>query len=1771
MRNFLQGLFLCFITLCTLSFTTGNQPADNISVNDLDLKKGDRIAIIGNTLADRMQEDGWLETFIQYRFPEKQLSFRNLGYSADEVKLRQREDQFGTPDEWLHHVGADVIFAFFGFNESFKGEAGLAEFKKDLLEFLQHSKSQKYNDKSAPQLILFSPIANEDIKSPHLSDGKENNKRIELYTKAMADVAAAEGIRFVDLYSITKKAYRSNEGKEPFTINGIHFNNKGNKMIAEAIDKELFGEIGVLAPRKFTLVNETVKDKDFHWFNRYRTTDGYNVYGGRSLLKWGDQTNRDVMMREMQMFEVMTDNRDKAVWQAANSEEKIAEDGRNLPVQKIKVDDSNLPEALPVLSYESGAQTPRSAPYTYLGGQEAISKMTYPKDFEVNLFASEEQFPDLINPHQMAFDTDDRLWIVTWATYPHWNPRGELNDKILIFPDENKDGKADKALVWAEGLNSITGFQFWNDGVVVAAPPELYFMKDTDGDDKADVKIRLLDGISSADSHHSANSFRLGPDGALYFSHGIFNKDATETPYGPLRSDKDGVYRFDPLTFEYTHHFRVGPNPHGDVFDQWGNQFATDATGGTGYYINIGKGQSSRQLYEQKVRPVAGIGIISSEHFPESYDKDFLLANVIGFQGIKRHKFKYEGADIQAVEVGDLISSTDPNFRPSGVDVGGDGALYIMDWQNALIGHMQHNMRDPGRDLSHGRIYRMTAKNRPLLQPVKMKGKPIKEVLQHLRSKQDGVRYHVRIELTGRDTKNVLAEVKKFSAGLNPANAADAQPLLECLWISQMHRVVDQGLLTKVLAVKDAKTRAAGVRVIGNWGSKLPNGIALLKKAAADPDPFVRSQAVWSASSFEGLDAAEVMMQVASQPLDVQLEEQIAFSRKSLDKYWKQALASGQELSNAGVDFVLKRGSGEEIAQLKQTEEVSRILLSKSGVSEAISATALNNLQKLTGKNKTSILLELIDQKGGAGPNIYNLFGSLSKADLDNQKTAINALFTKETASSQVRIAAATALINSGESPEAIYAKVSTSSKGVAAFLSAIQAIKDDEKRNAFYPLVKSILLEKADKLTGKVTIKNALGRYVRISIPDGKGALSIAELEVISDGVNVALNGTATQSSLASGGKPELAIDGNTDGTYNNGSVTHTAESGSSPWWEVDLGKSQQIELIKIYNRVDCCNERLDNFVVTIYDENHQELLKSGKNPLPNPVTSIPIANLSGPGSLGQLAISTLMGMPGHQEEVYTDLLALLNAGRYEGEIINAFSTLNVKELPEGKIKPLSDVVLAYLQKVPALNRDQQSFKTGSELVSSLSARLAKPARDRMKTTLAGLQFIEITIHSLPEQMKFDISEFTVIAGQPVKIIFKNPDAMPHNVVIVNPGKAEAVGTMAGKMTSGFIPESKDVIAHTKLINNGQVDEIKFIAPQKTADYDFICSFPGHWSMMRGVMKVVTAAEANDNSKYRTIYKGDKGPGLGKKIVFIASDHEYRSEESLPALARILAKRYGFTCTVVWGLDKSGNIFPGSSDLKGLEVLDDADLMVIFTRFADFEEEEMQHIDDYLKRGGPVMGFRTATHAFNIKNDKKWGHYSWDYNGPLMEWKNGFGRRILGETWVDHYGTNHKQASKLIIENSQKDHPIMRGVNNIWAQSGGYVAHPDNSTVLAKGQILNGMTPNAEADKTKELLPVAWVRTYDIGAGKKSRVFTTTHGASEDLLNEGFRRMAINASLWAIGLEKDIKPDNNVDFVGPYKPTTFNFEGYKANVKPSDLAGWDSVIMPGQIMEKKK
>jgi hypothetical protein len=322
-------------------------------------------------------------------------------------------------------------------------------------------------------------------------------------------------------------------------------------------------------------------------------------------------------------------------------------------------------------------------------------------------------------------------------------------------------------------------------------------------------------------------------------------------------------------------------------------------------------------------------------------------------------------------------------------------------------------------------------------------------------------------------------------------------------------------------------------------------------------------------------------------------------------------------------------------------------------------------------------------------------------------------------------------------------------------------------------------------------------------------------------------------------------------------------------------------------------------------------------------------------------------------------------------------------------------------------------------------------------------------------------------------------------------------------------------------------------------------------------VASFATAASADP-----LVYEGKSGPGAGKHIVFLAGDHEYRSEETMPALARILAVRHGFKCTVLFTVDsKTGEIDPAADDMPGTDVLKTADLAVVFLRFKNFPAEQMQPIVDYLDRAGPVVGLRTATHAFKIPKDSPFARYDYVYDGA--EYDKGFGRQVLGESWAGHYGQNHVMSTRLVLVPDAVSHPILRGVKQPWVQAGGYWTEPmKDSTVLALAQPLDGMTRNSPPAEGKAPCPGAWVRNYSGKNGMQGRVFTTTYGASEDLVDDDFRRMLVNACLWSCGLEDKIAPDLNVDFVGPYQPAPFRFEGHRRHVKPADLADLNSPIM---------
>ena len=843
----------------------------------LELKQGDKIVVLGNTLAERMQYFGRFETLLHSRFPELKLTVRNLGWSGDQLTMRLRSKDFDDHGHTLLDHKPDVVLAMFGFNESFAGEAGLPGFRQDLTNFIADIRKLNYHSTTyergsqdgtqqeregepakQPTLVLVSPIAHENLHSRTLPDGEQSNENLALYTAAIREVAAENNVPFVDLFTPTLKGY--SQSKATWTINGVHLSDSGYQRLAPILDTALFGPRPAELGKGIDLskLHAAVNEKNLQFFYDYRAINGFYIYGGRK-----EPFGVVNFPPEFDKLRKMIVNRDHRIWDIAQ--------GKSVPE---KIDDSTTGDFVDIA-------TNIKTEVVITSPDDAIQAFTLPEGFQINLFASEVEFPDLENPVQFTFDAQGRLWVVTMPSYPMYLPGTPVNDKVLILEDTDGDGKADKQTVFADGLHVPTGIELGDGGAYVAQQPNLMFLKDTDGDGKADVREYVLHGFDSADSHHSISAFEWGPGGGLYFQEGTFHHTQVETPYGPVYCANAAVYRYEPLTAKCAVHVSFDfANPWGHVFDRYGQNLVADASNGANYVGAAFSGDLDfprkhgrlKQFLVKQWRPTSGCEIVASRNFPDEMQGDYLLNNVIGFHGVLQYRFKDDGSGFAADPVEPLVRSSDSNFRPVDLQFGPDGALYLCDWFNPLIGHMQHSLRDPNRDKNHGRIWRVSYTKKPLVERKNVAGLPADKLLPLLTEYEDRVRYRVRRELRERDTDQVMSAVDDWIAQLDTENSADQLSLLEALWIHQQHDVVDQNLLMTLLRSPDPRVRAAATRVLSYWLDRVDHPLELLRTQVNDDHPRVRLEAVRALSFFDSPEALEIAVESLIHPQDDYLE-----------------------------------------------------------------------------------------------------------------------------------------------------------------------------------------------------------------------------------------------------------------------------------------------------------------------------------------------------------------------------------------------------------------------------------------------------------------------------------------------------------------------------------------------------------------------------------------------------------------------------------------------------------------------------------------------------------------------------------------------------------------------------------------------------------------------------------------------------------------------------------------------------------------------------------
>ena len=1412
----------------------------------LELKKGDHIALVGGALADRMQHSGYLESLVLAKYPTSELVFRNLAVAGDEVVIRHRSENFGSPDDWLKRVQADVVWVFFGFNESFHGPDGVEKYKGDLEAYVKHLQSQNFSGKGAPRVVLFSPAANEKHRDPNFPDPQANNANLKLYAQATAEVAKNTEVLFVDLYQPSLALYAAAATRgESLTVNGVYLTEAGDKALTPAIYKSLFG----IAPPDWNLekLRAAVNEKNAQWHARYRTVDGYNVYGGRSQLVYNDISNYKVMQEEMSVRDTMTANRDRRVWGVAQGRDP-------------EIDDSNLPPVTKVPTNKKGDLPDGS--YSFLSGEKAMEKMTLLPKLKVNLFASEEQFPELANPVQMAWDTKGRLWVAVWPNYPERTPDSTKGDSLIILEDTDGDGRADKVTHFVDDLNAPTGFQFYKDGVLLMQAPDLWFLRDTDGDGKADSKERVLMGMDSADSHHTANAIDLDPGGAIYLSDGVFHRTQVETAAGPVRNDDAAIYRFDPRQFQFERYVAYGfANPHGKVFDRWGNDLITDATGNNTYFAPAFSGAidyphkhpGMREFWDRPSRPCPGTSMISSRHFPDEMQGNFLNLNVISFQGCFQVKVTEDGSGLKGQTIENLFSSTDPNFRPSSICTGPDGALYFTDWQKPLIGHMQHHLRDPNRDKTHGRVYRITYEGRPLLKAPKIDGQPIEALLELLKEPENGTRELAKVELGARDSAQVIAATQKWAANLDKSDPDYSHRLTEALWVHQWHNAVNIELLNQVLHLPDHHARAAATRVLGYWRDRIPNALVLLKPMAEDSHPRVCLEAVRVASYFHDAQAAEIALSVVKHEMDYYLDYTLTETLRQLEPLWRKAIADGKPFAAdnpAGIERLIGGVSTTELVKLPPTPGVLSAILHRADASDADRAAALVTLAQKIKKSRIATLLDLIGAASGSDADVAGqlarLLPTLDRADLQSSRPQIQGLATGSHPAG-VRRAAWAALALADGSFETIWPAGVKSVATLSDLLNGIPVIPDADFRAKAYAKVLPLLGEfPSDVAALAAGSKKTVGRYVRIQLPR-QGTLTLAEVQVLSGGQNIARSGKASQSSTSNGGSADHAIDGRTDGSFGSGTQTHSIENENNPWWEVDLGSEQSIDSVTVWNRTDAdLGKRLEGYTLSVLASDRHEVFSAKGLPAPAPSAQVTIG--SDPiGVLRRAAIAAAISMGREPEAVFAALTQLIVKGEQVTLAAQGIRTLPRANWPKTEAGDAATALTAWAKKVPSAGRTSedyiQTIQTAVDCAGLLPAAQAAAVRKELRDYSVPI-FI---IRTVREQMRYDTPRVVVEPGKAFKFIIENADFMPHNLVVVKPGVREKIGMATANMRPDeldgrgrpYLPKGIPVLGATKLIESGQRATLELTAPQQEGDYEYVCTYPGHWTLMYGTLVV--------------------------------------------------------------------------------------------------------------------------------------------------------------------------------------------------------------------------------------------------------------------------------------------------------------------------------------------
>ena len=807
--------FTLLIALCLVARATTPEP--------FELRDGDRVLFIGDTFFEREVDYGHIETRLTAAFPNRNVIFRNLAWAADTPMGRSRASfDWNKPEqEWLKRVKEQVALvkptvAFLSYGMTAALESGegvtpaeqaarIEKFKTDMNKLMDAIEEVSGSSPDRPEkvrFVLLGPTRPESSRFLAEEESRQLYRNVELFAAGIESIARQ---RSAPLVALHRKGILPRSDKFG-TDDGLHLNEHGYSFVERDLAQGL-GLSGLPLEGNRGVLNAAIRKKNELFFHRWRPANWTYLLGFRK----GEQGQNAV---ELPQFDPLI-----AEWEA-----RIAK------LRDLKHQDPATVKEVRLLLDVRGSMFDVSASRTNIehstsNAEHRIASQPIPTfevadAFEVNLWAED---PQLHKPIEINWDARGRLWVASSEVYPQIKPGQPATDSVVVLEDADGDGKADKSTVFAAGLLIPTGvLPDSNGGCYLAASHQLLYFKDTNGDGKADEQRIVLSSFGTEDTHHNLHTLRWGYDGHIYMNQSIYTHTHVETPHGVVRLNSAGIWRFNPSTYRLEVFTKGGCNPWGHAWDDYGNSFFTDGAGfqgvsycvpGAMYFTYAGARRELQSISPGNYPKFASLEVVRSPQFPDDWQGDFITCD---FRAHRVVHFKYNeaGAGFQTREMPDLLRSTNVTFRPIDVKFGPDGALYVADWSNPIIQHGEVDFRDPRRDKEHGRIWRVTAKGRPLAKPRDLTRLITSELLDRTLSKNGWEQEQARVVLSHHSAGHgkasgvpLLAEAIAWSA-----KQTDPRAKLEVIWLHEALGKPADALVNELISAKDERLRTAAAR-----------------------------------------------------------------------------------------------------------------------------------------------------------------------------------------------------------------------------------------------------------------------------------------------------------------------------------------------------------------------------------------------------------------------------------------------------------------------------------------------------------------------------------------------------------------------------------------------------------------------------------------------------------------------------------------------------------------------------------------------------------------------------------------------------------------------------------------------------------------------------------------------------------------------------------------------------------------------------------------------